>query len=75
MILVPLLNPKFATVPACEIVRTSGSRHECGSKVMICAKSHEQIERISRRQHVPAWIRGGHRFAGEDMRQWPVRRG
>jgi hypothetical protein len=29
MILVPLLNPKFATVLAAKIVRTSGSRHQC----------------------------------------------
>ncbi len=29
MILVPLLNPKFAAIRAARCVRTSGSRHQC----------------------------------------------
>src|SRR5262249_60930894 len=36
MILVPLLNPKFATIGAARCVRTSGSRHsEPGMRSMI----------------------------------------
>src|SRR6516225_9376574 len=67
MILVPLLNPKFATIRAARCVRTSGSRHSCsgGIPAAFSPRSGMMVRRY--------WDRGG-TISGDHLNtQTPLR--